>query len=55
MKIFLKALPASGGTYVYMAELGDIVGFLYSWLSILVSRPSSGSIVAISFSEYVAQ
>ena len=34
--------PTSGGTYVYMYELGDIVAFLYAWLSVLISRPSSG-------------
>ena len=35
--------PTSGGTYVYMYELGDIVAFLYAWLSVLISRPSSGT------------
>ena len=38
--------PTSGGTYVYMYELGDIVAFLYAWLSVLISRPSSGKLTA---------
>ena len=40
--------PTSGGTYVYMYELGDIVAFLYAWLSVLISRPSSGKLTADS-------
>ncbi|XP_007887564.1 b(0,+)-type amino acid transporter 1 [Callorhinchus milii] len=43
----------SGGEYYYIFEaFGSIPAFLYSWMSITVSKPSSFAIISLSFAEY---
>ncbi|KAK7114785.1 b(0,+)-type amino acid transporter 1-like [Littorina saxatilis] len=43
----------SGGEYQYLKEaFGDTVGFLYSWTSVMVIRPSSLAIISLTFAEY---
>ncbi len=44
----------SGGNYTYLDKAyGDGFAFLYSWISILLLRPSSLSIIALTCGEYL--
>ncbi|XP_072374201.1 b(0,+)-type amino acid transporter 1 [Scyliorhinus torazame] len=48
-------ITKSGGEYAYLLEaFGPIPAFLYSWMCILVSKPSSFAIICLSFAEYAA-
>ncbi|KAL4642173.1 B(0,+)-type amino acid transporter 1 [Arapaima gigas] len=48
-------ITKSGGEYAYLLEgFGSIIAYLYSWTSIIVLRPSSFAIIALSFAEYAA-
>ncbi|CAG5097296.1 Oidioi.mRNA.OKI2018_I69.XSR.g15012.t1.cds [Oikopleura dioica] len=48
--------PESGGAYVYINEaLGDLFAFLYAWSSILIVRPASAAIGAVSFADYMCE
>lgn len=48
-------ITKSGGEYPYLMEaFGSIVGYLYSWTTVIVLKPSSFAIIALSFAEYTA-
>ena len=47
-------IKKSGGEYAYLMEaFGRVPAFLFAWASILVTRPSSATIMALTFAEYV--
>ena len=46
----------SGGEYAYLMEaFGPIPAYLFAWTSVLIIRPASGAIIALTFAEYVAK
>ncbi|KAL2076835.1 hypothetical protein ACEWY4_027564 [Coilia grayii] len=48
-------ITKSGGEYPYLMEaFGPLLGFLYSWTTIIVLKPSSFAIIALSCAEYAA-
>lgn len=49
-------IPRSGGEYAYLQEaFGPLPAFIFSWTLALVIRPSSMTIVALTFARYVSQ
>ncbi|XP_063109461.1 b(0,+)-type amino acid transporter 1 isoform X4 [Cavia porcellus] len=47
-------ITKSGGEYPYLMEaFGPIPAYLFSWVSMMVTKPSSFAIICLSFSEYV--
>lgn len=49
-------IPKSGAEYSYLYEaFGALPAFLYSWTLALIIRPSSLSVVALTFARYVSQ
>lgn len=47
--------PEAGGAYVYLKEAyGPQVGFLFGWLSMLVTDPGSTAAVAVGLATYVS-
>ena len=47
------ALPRTGGTYVFLREAyGQMVGFLYGWVKLLVTGPSAIAALALIFADY---
>nr|CAX69456.1 L-amino acid transporter, LAT family [Schistosoma japonicum] len=49
-------IERSGGDYVYVYEaFGPFVGFLRLWVEVMVVRPGSIAIIALTFAEYVVQ
>jgi APA family basic amino acid/polyamine antiporter len=47
--------PEAGGLYVYLREaFGPRVGFLYGWLSMLVTDPGLTAMLAVGLATYVA-
>ncbi|KAG5263871.1 hypothetical protein AALO_G00269550 [Alosa alosa] len=48
-------IPKSGGEYPYLMEaFGPVWAFLYSWTTILIVKPASFAIIALSCGEYAA-
>uniref|UniRef100_A0A8C5X9Q5 Solute carrier family 7 member 9 n=1 Tax=Malurus cyaneus samueli TaxID=2593467 RepID=A0A8C5X9Q5_9PASS len=48
-------ITKSGGEYPYLMEaFGPIPAFLFSWTSLLVTKPSSFAIICLSFAEYAS-
>ncbi|XP_077420023.1 b(0,+)-type amino acid transporter 1 isoform X1 [Vanacampus margaritifer] len=48
-------IPKSGGEYSYLMEaFGSPVAYLYSWTTVMVSKPSALSIITLSFAEYAS-
>ncbi|XP_064192884.1 b(0,+)-type amino acid transporter 1 [Anguilla rostrata] len=48
-------ITKSGGEYPYlMTAYGPLMAYLYSWTTIMVLKPSSFAIIALSFAEYAA-
>ena len=55
-------VPKSGGEYTYIREgfgslhrgLGNSLAFLFSWISVVVIKPSSMAIIAMAFGYYVS-
>ncbi|HZI94245.1 MAG TPA: amino acid permease [Patescibacteria group bacterium] len=46
-------MPAAGGQYVYLREAyGDLAGFLFGWITLLVYQSGSIAAVSVGFSEY---
>lgn len=46
--------PKAGGVYVYLKEAyGDLVGFLYGWVTLLVINTGAIAALAFVFAEYV--
>ena len=49
-------IPRSGAEYAYLyAAFGPLPAFLYSWTLALIIRPSSLTVVALTFARYVSQ
>ena len=47
--------PKSGGVYVYLREAyGDLVGFLYGWVILLVVNTGAIAALAFIFAEYIS-
>lgn len=50
------AIPLNGGAQVYLAKiLGELAGFLFTWVAVLVLKPGSSAIIAIIMGEYVVR
>ncbi|KAJ7999353.1 hypothetical protein DPEC_G00193520 [Dallia pectoralis] len=48
-------ITKSGGEYPYLMEaFGPVVAYLYSWTTIIILKPSSFAIIALSFAEYAS-
>ncbi|KAH7114159.1 amino acid permease-domain-containing protein [Dactylonectria estremocensis] len=48
------AIPLNGGAQVYLAKtFGELSGFLFTWVAMLVLKPGSAAIVAIIMGEYL--
>lgn len=48
-------ITKSGGEYPYLMEaFGPIPAFLFSWTSLLVTKPTSFAIICLSFAEYAS-
>ncbi len=49
------AIPKTGGFYTYLKELyGDVWGFLYGWVELVISYPGSTAALAIAFATYAS-
>ncbi|CAH3042166.1 unnamed protein product [Pocillopora meandrina] len=49
-------IKKSGGEYSYLMEaFGRIPAYLFAWTSVLIIRPASGAIIALTFAEYVSK
>ncbi|PHH82566.1 hypothetical protein CDD82_5586 [Ophiocordyceps australis] len=47
------AIPLNGGSQIYLAKIfGELAGFLFAWVAILVLKPGSAAIIAIIMGEY---
>lgn len=47
------AIPLNGGSQVYLAKtFGELAGFLFTWVAVLVLKPGSAAIIAIIMGEY---
>ncbi|PHH91514.1 hypothetical protein CDD83_183 [Cordyceps sp. RAO-2017] len=47
------AIPLNGGSQVYLAKtFGEMAGFLFTWVAVLVLKPGSAAIIAIIMGEY---
>lgn len=50
------AIPLNGGPQVYLAKtFGELSGFLFTWVAMLVLKPGSAAIIAIIMSEYLVR
>ncbi|NXF87024.1 BAT1 protein, partial [Eubucco bourcierii] len=48
-------ITKSGGEYPYLMEaFGPVPAFLFSWMSLFVTKPSSFAIICLSFAEYAS-
>ena len=49
-------IQKSGAEYAYLLEaFGAVPGFMFSWTTVIITRPASRSIMAITFAQYVAK
>lgn len=50
------AIPLNGGPQVYLAKtFGELSGFLFTWVAMLVLKPGSAAIIAIIMGEYLVR
>ena len=50
------AIPLNGGAQVYLAKIfGEMTGFLFAWVAVLVLKPGSAAIIAIIMGEYLVR
>ncbi|CAM1508170.1 Fc.00g050180.m01.CDS01 [Cosmosporella sp. VM-42] len=50
------AIPLNGGAQVYLAKtFGELAGFLFTWVAVLVLKPGSAAIIAIIMGEYLVR
>ncbi|KAF6808903.1 amino acid transporter [Colletotrichum sojae] len=50
------AIPLNGGAQVYLAKImGEMAGFLFTWVAVLVLKPGSAAIISIIMGEYLVR
>ncbi|CAK7243644.1 MAG: hypothetical protein STHCBS139747_005170 [Sporothrix thermara] len=50
------AIPLNGGSQVYLAKiLGELFGFLFTWVAVLVLKPGSAAIISLIMGEYLVR
>ncbi|KAJ0163466.1 Y+L amino acid transporter 2 [Colletotrichum tanaceti] len=50
------AIPLNGGAQVYLAKImGEMAGFLFTWVAVLVLKPGGAAIVSIIMGEYLVR
>jgi hypothetical protein len=50
------AIPLNGGAQVYLAKIfGELFGFLFTWVAVLVLKPGGAAIIAIIMGEYLCR
>ncbi|KAH8888741.1 amino acid transporter [Thozetella sp. PMI_491] len=50
------AIPLNGGSQVYLAKIfGELAGFLFTWVAVLVLKPGSAAIISIIMGEYLVR
>ncbi|KAI0011102.1 amino acid permease-domain-containing protein [Xylariaceae sp. FL0662B] len=50
------AIPLNGGAQAYLSKImGELVGFLFTWVAVLVLKPGSAAIIAIVMGEYLVR
>ncbi|KAH6652165.1 amino acid transporter-like protein [Truncatella angustata] len=50
------AIPLNGGPQAYLSKImGELSGFLFTWVAVLVLRPGSAAIIAIIMGEYLVR
>ena len=50
------AIPLNGGAQVYLSKIfGELAGFLFTWVAVLVLKPGSAAIIAIIMGEYLVR
>lgn len=50
------AIPLNGGAQVYLSKIfGELAGFLFTWVAVLVLKPGGAAIVAIIMGEYLVR
>ncbi len=50
------AIPLNGGSQAYLSKiLGELAGFLFTWVAVLVLKPGSAAIISIIMGEYLVR
>ncbi|KAI2622104.1 amino acid permease-domain-containing protein [Hypomontagnella submonticulosa] len=50
------AIPLNGGAQAYLSKImGELAGFLFTWVAVLVLKPGSAAIIAIIMGEYLVR
>ncbi|KAI0169608.1 amino acid permease-domain-containing protein [Hypoxylon sp. FL1284] len=50
------AIPLNGGSQAYLSKImGELAGFLFTWVAVLVLKPGSAAIVSIIMGEYLVR
>ncbi|KAH6641471.1 amino acid permease-domain-containing protein [Chaetomium tenue] len=50
------AIPLNGGSQVYLSKIfGELAGFLFTWVAVLVLKPGSAAIISIIMGEYLVR
>ncbi|KAI1810084.1 amino acid permease-domain-containing protein [Poronia punctata] len=50
------AIPLNGGAQAYLSKImGELSGFLFTWVAVLVLKPGSAAIIAIIMGEYLVR
>ncbi|KAK3297027.1 amino acid permease-domain-containing protein [Chaetomium fimeti] len=50
------AIPLNGGPQVYLSKIfGELAGFLFTWVAVLVLKPGGAAIVSIIMGEYLVR
>lgn len=50
------AIPLNGGPQVYLSKIfGEMAGFLFTWVALLVLKPGSSAIISIIMGEYLVR
>ncbi|OTB06083.1 hypothetical protein M426DRAFT_118049 [Hypoxylon sp. CI-4A] len=50
------AIPLNGGAQAYLSKImGELAGFLFTWVAVLVLKPGGAAIIAIIMGEYLVR
>ncbi|KAI2615875.1 amino acid permease-domain-containing protein [Hypoxylon sp. NC1633] len=50
------AIPLNGGAQAYLSKImGELAGFLFMWVTVLVTKPGSSAIITIIMGEYLVR